>query len=129
MDLLVHVLLAAVGLVIVRLLCEQMIVLFLMHENLQRSARSLEEMQRYQATISSRLSAQAAQQVAQVAARPASASAPARQSQWHLKSPSRRPGVAGNRPTTQPTSKQVTRLIINEVLRDDGASQQARPVS
>lgn len=91
MDLLTHLLFAAIGLVIVRLLCEQMIVLFLMHENLQRSARSLEEMQRHQYIISSKLTAQPVPQAAQSAvsatprpavAEPPRIAQPARKGGW-----------------------------------------------
>lgn len=38
-----HLIYAAVGLIFVRVLCESLIVIFMIHENLERSARSLED--------------------------------------------------------------------------------------
>lgn len=66
----------ALGLLLVRVLCEQMIVIFLMHENLTRSAHALEEMQRHQLSINSRLGAQPVQQASSQAARSSVTTAP-----------------------------------------------------
>ena len=75
---LVHLIYAVIGLIFVRVLCEGLIIIFMMHENLSRSRTALEEIQSQQASIASALRTQSvmARTMSQQAAIPAPAASP-----------------------------------------------------